>query len=322
MVQEGTTDHGSPRPGDEVDLDDTTESELTEDSSGEPILVMIAHPQLRGLGRRYYLKPDSIIQVGRSPECEIDFPDVPSMSREHARFGWDEDGVWVRDLDSTNGTFVNHRKIEGRCYLTSGDRLQFGEVHFKFLRELDVEAAYFDALHQLALQDGLTEIANKRRFDDEMAREFSRARRYERQLSLILFDVDDLKRVNDEHGHLTGDYVLQQIAQLVDKHMRREEVLARIGGDEFGILIPEVGAAGAETVARRLRENIAEQSFTPDFTQSEITVSCSFGIAELTTDMSTAEELFNSADNALYDSKTAGRNRVTVHRDEENPSQP
>jgi diguanylate cyclase (GGDEF)-like protein len=319
MNVNGNTDHGSLRP---VDLDDTTESDYAPDSAGEPILVMIAHPQQRVLGKRFYITADSVIHVGRLPECEIDFPDVPSMSREHARFGADEDGVWVRDLNSTNGTFVNHRRIEGRCYLESGDRLQFGEVHFKFLRELDVEAAYFDTLHQLALQDGLTEIANKRRFDDEMAREFSRARRHDRQLALILFDVDDLKTINDAHGHLTGDYMLQEIARLVDKHMRREEILARLGGDEFGILSPEVSASGAETVARRLRENVAEHTFTPDFISSELQVTCSFGVAELTNDMQSAEDLFSAADNALYDSKAAGRNRVTVHRDEENPSTP
>jgi diguanylate cyclase (GGDEF)-like protein len=305
-----------------IDLDDTAESEVTGSHGGDPILVLIAHPQQRVLGRRQLLAEEQSITIGRSQTCELDFPDVPSLSREHASVGCDHEGVWVRDLESTNGTFVNRVRVDGTRYLTSGDRLQCGEVHFKFLRELDVEAAYFTTLHQLALQDGLTEIANKRRFDDELDREFSRARRYLRALSLVLFDVDDLKVVNDRHGHLTGDVVLQEIARISREHMRREEILARIGGDEFGILIPEVDADGARHVAERIREAIDEHGIRSAFVSERIRISCSFGIAALHSDMATPEEFFAAADNALYDSKVAGRNRVTVARDPENPSTP
>jgi diguanylate cyclase (GGDEF)-like protein len=298
---------------DEIELEDTTERDFVEEDAGEPLLVLIAHPAGRVLGKRHQLTPGTTIEVGRAPECKLDFPDVPSLSRIHARIGYHDDGVWVEDQGSTNGSFVNHWRIKRRRTLESGDRLQFGEVHFKFLRELDVEAAYFDTLHQLALQDGLTEVANKRRFDDELEREFARARRHDRQLSLILFDVDDFKQINDEHGHLTGDYVLQEIARVADRHMRREEILARLGGDEFGILSPEVGVDGAATLAERLRANIEEHLFDAEFISSPPEVTCSFGVAELTDDMTTAERLFAAADSALYDSKTAGRNRVTVH---------
>jgi diguanylate cyclase (GGDEF)-like protein len=262
------------------------------------------------------------LTIGRSRACELDFPDVPSLSREHARVECDADGAWVQDLDSTNGTYINHVRIEGRRALASGDRLQCGEVHFKFLRELDVEAAYFQTLHQLALQDGLTEIANKRRFDDELGREVSRARRYLRDLSLVLFDVDDLKPINDRHGHLVGDFVLQEVSRIVREHMRREEIVARIGGDEFGILIPEVDAEGTRVVAERIRAAIDEHEFAPELVSERLGVTCSFGIAQLGPDTTTPEDLFSAADNALYDSKVAGRNRVTVSRDPENPSTP
>jgi diguanylate cyclase (GGDEF)-like protein len=304
------------------DLDDTTESDLVQEGAGQPMLVLIAHPKHRVLGKRHWRGQGTTVEIGRSPECQIDFPDVPSLSREHARIRHGDDGVWVEDLGSTNGTLVNHRRILSRRKLESGDRLQFGEVHFKFLRELDVEAAYFDTLHQLALQDGLTEIANKRRFDDELGREFARARRHHRQLSLILFDVDDFKQINDDFGHLAGDFVLQQIARLVDTQMRREEILARIGGDEFGIINPEVDATGAENLARRLRQNIAGHRIRAEFMTRELRVTCSFGIAELTPETRTEEDLYAAADNALYDSKVAGRDRVTVARDPANPSAP
>lgn len=323
-----------------VDLEDSEETEKIRAADEALVLVLIAHPQQRSLGQRHHLKQGSAIEVGRSPECEIDFPDVPLLSRVHARIGWDDGGVWVEDLDSTNGTFVNQMRIEDRGILESGDRIQCGGVHFKFLRELDVEAAYYETLHQLALQDALTEIANKRLFDEELDREFSRARRHDRQLSLILFDIDDFKQINDLHGHLCGDFVLQQIARIGRREMRREELLGRLGGDEFGILSPEVEADGATVLAERLRAAIAEspitaelidtplkvprsfgaaqlppETVTAEIIETPLRVTCSFGVAQLTPEMATAETFYIAADKALYASKSGGRNRVTVYGD-------
>jgi diguanylate cyclase len=320
-----------------VDLEESEESERIRGADEALVLVLIAHPHQRSLGRRHHLKKGSATQIGRSPECEIDFPDVPLLSRAHARIGWDDSGVWVEDLDSTNGTFVNQVRIEGRVVLDSGDRIQCGGVHFKFLRELDVEAAYYETLHQLALQDALTEIANKRLFDEELDREFSRARRHDRRLSLILFDVDDFKHINDVHGHLSGDLVLQHIARIGRREMRREELFGRLGGDEFGVLSPEVEADGARVLAERLRTVIADSPLTtesveaarksPTFsdvgqrppetiaaaiTRGPLNVTCSFGVAELEPDMENIEAFYAAADEALYASKNGGRNRVTV----------
>jgi len=323
-----------------VDLEESAESEKIRSAEDALVLVLIAHPQQRSLGQRHHLKRESTIEVGRAPECEINFPDVPLLSRVHSRIGWDEDGVWVEDLDSTNGTFVNQVRIDDRCILQSGDRIQCGGVHFKFLRELDVEAAYYETLHQLALQDALTEIANKRLFDEELDREFSRARRHDRELSLILFDIDDFKQINDLHGHLCGDFVLQEIAKIGRREMRREELLGRLGGDEFGILSPEVEADGAMVLAERLRTAIAESTIsaeiieaplktpgstgvtqlppevaTGEIIEKPLRVTCSFGVAQLTPEMATAEIFYAAADKALYASKSGGRNRVTVYGD-------
>ena len=296
-----------------IDLGGKTENDEPTAGGEALVLVLIAHPLQRFLGRRHHLTPGTSIIVGRSPDCEIDLPDVPLMSRVHARIAWDDDGVWVEDQGSTNGTFVNQKKVEGRRYLDNGDRIQCGGVHFKFLRELDVEAAYYDTLHHLALQDSLTEIANKRLFDEELNREFSRARRHDRRLSLILFDIDDFKRINDKHGHLCGDFVLQQIAVIGRREMRREELLGRLGGDEFGILSPEVDAAGATVLAERLRQVIAETRFSAEIFESPLQVTCSFGVAQLTPQMTTADAFYTAADKALYQSKSEGRNLVSIY---------
>lgn len=291
---------------------ETWEEERLEAQHGEPILVLIGHPQTRKLGQRYRIPFGESLEIGRSNECTISFPDALSVSRVHSRMGFDARGVWVQDQGSTNGTLINQCLISERTYLESGDRIEMGAILLKFLRERDIEAAYFDTLHQLALQDGLTEIANKRRFDDELEREFCRARRHDRQLSLILFDIDTLKPINDRYGHLCGDLVLQTIARLVALQMRREEVVARIGGDEFGIITAEVGADGAEILAERLRIAIQGALAEPEFAEGKLLVTCSFGVAELTPGMANKRDLVEAADRALRMSKEDGRNRVTV----------
>ncbi len=115
-------------------------------------------------------------------------------------------------------------------------------VHFKFLHEQDVESAYHLAIYELVAKDGLTEIFNKRKFEEELQRELARAARHQRPLSLIIFDLDEFKTINDTYGHLCGDFVLKQVASLARELVRPEQVLARVGGDEFVILAPETGA--------------------------------------------------------------------------------
>jgi diguanylate cyclase (GGDEF)-like protein len=280
---------------------------------GDPILVLIAHPDQTAIGTRFSVACCGSVDIGRSHDCELSFPDAVSVSRIHARIVSAADGVFIEDLDSTNGTFVNQSRVGDRTKLSSGDRVQLGDLHFKFLRAHDPEHAYHAALYQLALQDGLTEVANKRRFDDELQREFARAGRYGRTFSLILFDVDDFKSINDSHGHLCGDVVLQKIARLAAQMMRREATLARLGGDEFGILNPEVSADGAFILAEKLRLLIASEDFAPEVGHTRIAVTCSFGVAELDPDMATPDEVFHAADTALYRSKRDGANRTTTH---------
>ncbi len=276
-------------------------------------LVVIAHPERRSLGRRYDLTRGHTLRIGRSPECEIDLPDAPLLSREHALVRWDDSGIWVEDLNSTNGTFVNEARIEGRHILTSGDRVQCGGVHFKFLMEHDVEAAYFETLHRLALQDPLTGIANRRLFDEELQREFARALRHGRNLSLILFDIDNFKEINDRQGHACGDLVLQHIARTGREQMRREELFGRLGGDEFGILCPEADSGGAAVLAERLRSAISCAPVTVEGEEAPPRITCSFGVAQFDPAMETAEALFEAADQALYRSKNGGRNRISIH---------
>jgi len=278
--------------------------------AGQAMLILIAHPEHRRLGARTPIEPGAEVEVGRDPDCALAFPEVLSLSRVHARVGFSGDAVVVEDLGSTNGSFVNDRRVTRPLELASGDRIQFGALHFKFFREADVEAAYHLAIHQLVMQDGLTEIANRRRFDDELAREFARADRHRRPLALVVFDIDRFKEVNDSLGHLSGDSVLKGIATVCRRRLRPEQVFARIGGDEFAIISPETGLDGALILAEKLRAAVAGHRFSSPMLPDDLRVTCSFGCAEMTRAMPAAADLLEAADRALYDAKEAGRDRV------------
>jgi diguanylate cyclase (GGDEF)-like protein len=271
-------------------------------------LIVIAHPDAAALGRRYVLEPGHSLDIGRSHECAVSFPDVASVSRHHARVRYAGAAVVVEDLGSTNGTWVGDRRVQGVQSVGSGERFQVGAVHFKLLHERDVEAAYHAAMYELGMRDGLTQACNKRKFDEEARREWARARRHRRPLSLILFDLDHFKDVNDTRGHLAGDMVLEKTAALVSALLRIEEVFARVGGEEFAILCPETPMEGAATLAERLRQSVG--AHVHDYGGARFEVTCSVGVAELAPG-DTFEDLYAAADRALYAAKQGGRNRVS-----------
>jgi diguanylate cyclase (GGDEF)-like protein len=276
----------------------------------EADVILIAHPESQRLGSRFRLSPGTTLEIGRSAAVGISLPEVMSISRKHARLRYMGPVVTVEDLGSTNGTYVNGQPIHSRTVLRSGDRFQTAAVHFKFLHEADVESAYHLAIYELVAKDGLTEIFNKRKFDEEMQRELARAQRHHRPLSLIIFDLDEFKTINDSYGHLCGDFILKQVAAIAKDLVRPEQVLARVGGDEFIILAPETTAEGAEILAGKLRDKVA--GFEHHYGDIKIAVSCSFGVAELRRDMTAPHDLYQAADDALLLSKRSGRNRVAV----------
>lgn len=284
------------------------EGEAVSEAPPQANVILISHPEDQLLGRRWHLRAGAVMEIGRTAGCDVSLSGTPSVSRRHARLRFDEARVMLEDLGSTNGTYVNDRQISGTASLASGDRFQVGTVHFKFLQELDVEHAYYETLYQLAVRDGLTEIFNKRKFDEELGREFLRSSRYGRPLSLILFDLDHFKVVNDTHGHLCGDHVLQEVTKVVSRHLRPEQTFARVGGEEFVILSPETETEGATRLAEKLRREIAR--FRLEFAGIRLSVTCSFGVAEKDAEMSSGAELLEAADRALYSAKTAGRDRV------------
>ncbi len=161
-------------------------------------------------------------------------------------------------------------------------------------------------LHQLATTDHLTGANNRRSFGDAFNHEMNRAIRYANALSLIVFDLDRFKGVNDTYGHDAGDAVLKQIAELVRSHIRTTDIFARTGGEEFAILIPATDLKGAKIVAEKLRAEFERNTIDPVGT-----VTASFGVAKFKAGEN-KEGLLKRADTALYEAKHAGRNCVVT----------
>ncbi len=258
------------------------------------------------LGRRISLT-DEPIECGRSPNVGIPIED-DAASRKHARIRRFGEAFVVTDLGSTNGTYVNDVLVHERP-LVDGDQIKIGRTIFKFIQGSDIELLYHEQIYRVMTYDGLTQVSNRRTFDATLEREISRSKRYSRQLSLIVFDIDHFKRINDAHGHVAGDAILRQVASVVAGNVRREDTVARTGGEEFAILAPEVQHVSAAGMAEKLRGLIET---TPcRFEGNLVPVTASFGVASFQSEPDiTADILYQRADERLYAAKRAGRNRV------------
>lgn len=258
------------------------------------------------LGRRIPLGERTVV-IGRSSQADVQL-DQESVSRNHCRVYWDGHRHRIEDLQSTNGTYVNDKLLNGPSELRDADQVKVGRAILKFLAGGNIEAQYHEEIYRLTTMDGLTQVHNKRYFDEMLEREASRAERHHKVFSLILFDVDHFKRINDTHGHLAGDAVLRQLGTLVRRRLRRDDVVARIGGEEFALLLPELTDERAATVASDLRELVASTRFL--FEGAVIPVTCSFGVAQWSSHHTTVTDLVKAADERLYEAKRSGRNRV------------
>ncbi len=269
---------------------------------GEACIVVIYGPEL---GKRLQLGT-APFTIGRSSRSDL-FLDQESVSRNHARISFDGTQYWVADLGSTNGTFVNDEPAREKR-LRDGDQVRVGRSILKFMTGENVEMHYHEEIYRLMTVDALTQVFNRRYFNEALEREFNRSARYDRALSLILFDIDHFKRCNDTYGHLAGDNLLRQLGSSVKPRLRREDIFARTGGEEFGILLPEIDLEGARVTAEKVRKIVEITPLTYEGDVVPCTVS--LGVAERTAEDATPEALYKRADERLYEAKQGGRNRV------------
>lgn len=232
------------------------------------------------------------------------------ISRRHAKVTVHADGkVELEDLGSTNGTFHNGRRIDVQL-LADGDKIQVGSsTVLKFTYQDALDQQFQQNLYESATRDGLTQLYNKKFLLEALQKEFSYALRHGAHLSLAMLDVDHFKRINDTHGHPAGDYVLQRLARRAIDASRKEDILARYGGEEIAILLRQTPRAEGLVCAERIRSAVEAERFMVNGVRLPVTVS--LGVASMREDgAQNPEVLLLLADRALYLAKQRGRNRV------------
>lgn len=247
------------------------------------------------------------IIVGRSPDCDV-WIDDNTISRRHFKLAINGSEVWLEDLGSTNGTYVNG-EVAKKTRLEDGCKIQISQdtlLEFNFLDES--RSLSEKKLYEMGVIDPVCDIYNKRYFIERLKEEFAIAKRKGGLLSLVMFDIDYFKKINDTHGHLAGDLVLQKIGQVAKTTVRSGDILARYGGEEFVVIMREAAMEDAFRLAERIRQSLAASFIMVE--NKKITFTVSLGIACYESAMKEPVDLIAEADKYLYQSKSAGRNRT------------
>ncbi|MBL9023998.1 MAG: GGDEF domain-containing protein [Myxococcales bacterium] len=262
------------------------------------------------VGEMYRLDGVEVV-VGRASNANIRLND-DGISRRHARIFLEAGKYLIEDLGSANGTLVNGLRIAMKQVLEDGDKIRLGPTTIlKFGYSDDIEESFQQRMYDAALRDGLTGAYNKKFFLDRLDSELSYSRRHQFDLSLLMFDVDYFKRINDTYGHLAGDAVLVKLAKLAAGALRQEDVFGRYGGEEFAILCRGVKLHHAGVLGERLRSTVESSIFEHDGRRYPVTISV--GVASYpTSPVETPFQLIAAADEALYEAKRCGRNRVLL----------
>ncbi len=292
----------------ESSLEETIISSLGELDGNQlstPCLLVIAGQHI---GKLYPLDKKNSITVGRSSDCEIWIEDN-TISRKHFRIDPTPQGFTITDLKSTNGTYINHTRIQ-TVPLHAGDKIQIS-------RDTIIQFDYFDEdqklseqkRYEMGVKDPFTGAFNKSYFLQRINDEFSFSYRQDIPLSLVLFDIDHFKLINDTHGHLAGDQILQEVSQIVFGSIRRDDVFCRYGGEEFVIIMRNTPCQAAVNLAERLRLKIEAHDFQYENTAIRVTISA--GVSTLSgKNFRDYVMMIANVDDYLYKSKGGGRNQI------------
>jgi len=296
--------------GDEQTVITHQQEIMAEAGEGEGACLITIHGE--NLGKKYDLDLNEMV-IGRSDTSNITVNEE-NVSRHHAKITKVEAEYFIEDLKSTNGTFVNTKKIE-KVSLREGDLVLIGNTILKYISGSNIENLYHDEIYKLATLDGLTQVYNKKFLLEKLLTEFSRSKRYERDMSFVIFDFDHFKKLNDQYGHPAGDFVLRKTASLIMKNMRKEDIFGRYGGEEFAIILPETHLQSALRLSEKLRLLVASINY--EYNNIILKVTISIGAASIDKNTKNFQDLVEKADRALYKAKREGRNKVVGFSEEQ-----
>lgn len=254
-------------------------------------------------GERAVLGDEKFV-MGRGSAADLVI-DSDSVSRAHAYIEKRENAHYLVDNGSTNGSFLNYRRIREKK-LCDGDQIQIGHAMLKYLSGDNIETAYHEEFRRLARRDALTGALNRTTYEEEVRVALGAAERKGTTITLILFDLDHFKSVNDTHGHTAGDLVLSHVGELMVRNTQEPHLFARVGGEEFAILF-HGGREEALGFAEDTR--LAIENLDVDYDGTRIPVTASIGVAKFVPGKS-ASDLYDEADARLYEAKKLGRNQV------------
>ena len=302
--------------GDAPTIDPITEQ------TGRPTELSLAPSVMQKRDRALLLRMDGVhagqvisidetkMTIGRHPQNLLVIDDR-GVSRYHAEIVVEGGQIHLVDKGARNGTLVQGKQLQGSVVLSDGDFIQLGpRVGFRFSLTDSKQERLLQRLYESSNRDALTGAYNRKHFDERLLAELAYAARHESSTALLLFDIDHFKKVNDTHGHAAGDAVLRQVAGVTMTRLRTEDVFARIGGEEFAVLLRGVNVQGSARLAERLRTSI---SAVPTlFEGRPIPITISIGCAALRADggANQTDQLVRQADERLYRAKNGGRNRV------------
>lgn len=247
------------------------------------------------------------LTIGRDHGCDFQISER-NVSRSHCRLTRHGESYWLEDLGSTNRTILNGQPVE-KAPLSDGDQVRIGGTVLKFIAAGNIEADYHLELHENAIRDVLTGLHNRRHLVGVLEHEIRKRRGHIKSpLALAILDIDHFKLINDELGHLGGDSALKQLTAIFVDNCRGRDVLARIGGEEFALLMPDTDIENARDRLERICETVADYSFEIEGRSRKLTVSA--GVAAWTAEMSGTSDIMRAADEHLYQAKSDGRNRV------------
>jgi diguanylate cyclase (GGDEF)-like protein len=266
------------------------------------------------VGKRYILN-QKVTDIGRSLSACISVADS-SISRYHAIITADGDRFTIEDTDSVNGTYINDRKIK-KHILNDQDVIQMGLLILKYLANNNIDSIIHDKIYQMATIDAHTQIFNKQYILNTLDLEFNISKESGQPLSVIYYDLDFFKRVNDQYGHAAGDYVLQENAKMIKQVIGNDGIFGRFGGEEFVAILPNTPLEAATKIAEIIRHRCEIQRIEIEHESNDKTLvsvhkqTISAGVAEISIGMQSASDLLKRSDKNLYISKQEGRNRIT-----------
>lgn len=271
------------------------------------ILTVVAGPQT---GFAQVVDGDEMV-LGRGYGSDLLLADQ-GLSRRHCRIWKSDDGMCIEDLGSANGTFVDGEPVVGPRRLPEGARIHVGRHTLLTLSRQDpLEHEAARQLFQSSMRDPLTDLYNRRFFDQRLREEFAFASRHNTALSVILLDLDHFKQVNDSYGHPAGDQVLAELAKVVFSTIRVEDVFARVGGEEFSIICRGADLLQGKIVAERIRAAVERHKVT--WGDRIIPLTVSVGVAAVPSpSIKSPIDFIAAVDEMLYQAKRSGRNRVCL----------